>query len=124
MPITYEFEIDGDTLKVKAAGVDDSLDEVKQYGMAVIEATIQNGCVRVLCDERNLQYKLGTIDTFELAQHIVNSVPRVAKIALVCSADDIKDASFFETVVVNRGLMVKAFKELDAATAWLQNQSK
>lgn len=121
MSITYTFEVIGDTLSVKASGEDDNLDEVKQYGIAVIEKVLESNCTRAICDERELRYKLGTFDTFELAQHIVQNAPRVAKIAIVCSDKDIQDASFFETVVVNRGLRVKAFKELDEAKTWLDD---
>lgn len=121
MPITYEFEQDGKTLKVKASGTDDNLDEVKQYSMAVIQAGVQSGCERVLCDERDLQYRLSTIDTFELARYIVEHAPHVAKVAIVYSVENAQDAAFFETVASNRGLLVKLFKELDEATAWLQD---
>jgi hypothetical protein len=87
MSITYEIEVNGDMLRVKASGADDHLDEVKQYGIALIAAAIQNQCVRVLCDESDLQYRLGTIDTFELGQYIAENAPRIAKIAIVCKAE-------------------------------------
>jgi hypothetical protein len=102
-----------------AVGCDDSLDDVREYGKGVVEACRAAGCVRVLCDERELEYKLGAVDTFESAAFIAEYAPHVARIAIVCGPQQLADASFWETVAVNRGLSVRAFRDVPAAEEWL-----
>jgi hypothetical protein len=111
--------VDGDTLLVRAWGVDDSLEDVQGYGMAVIQACIESKCLRVLCDERDLEYRLGTIDTYRAAEFISQNVPRLVRVALVCLPEQIEDAAFWENVAVNRGMLARAFKDMDTARAWV-----
>lgn len=120
MAITYHIQVEGDLLRVTASGFDESLVEVLEYGQAVLAAAITHQCPRVLCDERALEYRLSTLDTYELADVIAGLAPKVARIAVVCDPEGVADADFFENVAVNRGLMVKAFKTLDAAQDWLR----
>ena len=122
MAISYSMSVNVDLLTVKAEGVDDSLEEVREYGKAIVEACRANRCVRVLCDETDLEYRLGTMDTFESAAFIAEHAPHVARVAIVCGPDQFADASFWETVAVNRGLTVRAFEDVDAAEAWLGRQ--
>lgn len=119
MAISFSVSVEGDLLTVRAAGVDDSLEEVREYGKAIVEACRANGCVRVLCDETDLEYRLGTLDTFESAAFIAEYAPHVARVAIVCGPCQFADTSFWETVAVNRGLSVRAFEDVDAAEAWL-----
>lgn len=119
MAISYTFTLKGDTLYVKTQGSDDSLEEVVQYGMAIIQAAQASGCRRVLCDELELIYRLGTIDTFSAAETISHHAPRVGRVAIVCKPQQLSDAEFWETVAVNRGLMVRVFPALSEAEAWL-----
>ncbi|MFM8332326.1 MAG: hypothetical protein ACKN9T_11615, partial [Candidatus Methylumidiphilus sp.] len=73
----------------------------------------------VLCDERKLDYRLGTFDIYEAAKFLAEQVPRAAKAAIVCNAKYIEDARFWENVAVNRGLSVRVFCDIDAAERWL-----
>jgi hypothetical protein len=120
MALSYTMSMNRDLLSVKAAGSDDSLEEVREYGESVVEACRANGCVRVLCDETDLEYTLGTLDTFELAAFIAEYASNVASVAIVCAQDQFADASFWETVAVNRGLSVRAFKDEEVARDWLK----
>ena len=122
MAIRFSVSVKGDLLTVKAAGVDDSLEDVQGYGKAIVEACHAAGCVRVLCDETDLEYRLGTMDTFESAAFIAEHAPHVARVAIVCGPDQFADASFWETVAVNRGLSVRAFEDVAAAEDWLRRQ--
>ena len=119
MSITYSFRAEGDTLYVDTSGFDDSLDEVLAYGAAVIEQALLHRTTRVLCDERQLVYRLTTLDTFAAAEYIAKEAPHIARIALVCAPQFFADAAFWENVAVNRGLSVCAFKDLERAKAWL-----
>ncbi len=119
MAIEYELRVQGDLLWVTARGKDDHVEQVKQYGMAVAAAAIANACHRILCDERQLTYSLGTFDTFDAARHIAENVSHFLKVAIVCGQSQSEDAEFWETVAVNRGLCVRVFRQLDRAQAWL-----
>ena len=119
MAISYTFTLNGETLYVKTQGSDESLEEVVQYGMAIIQAAQASGCRRVLCDELELTYRLGTLDTFTAAETISHRAPRVGRVAIVCNPQHFSDAKFWETVAVNRGLMVCVFPALPEADAWL-----
>jgi hypothetical protein len=110
---------EGQLLRVKAAGRDESFEEVKDYGLAIIEAAVAHGSIRILCDESELDYALGTIDTYESAKFIADLAPKVARVAIVCQPQHAFDASFWETVAVNRGLCVRFFLDLGRAEAWL-----
>jgi len=120
MTITFTSEIEDGLLVVTACGTDDDLQQVIDYGQAVIDIAVRSGVPRILCDERSLVYTLGTIDTFELAKTIADRAPRVARVAIVCRPQDYEDGKFWETVAVNRGLHARAFLDLGQARAWLR----
>ncbi|MBK9359206.1 MAG: hypothetical protein IPN08_17820 [Bacteroidales bacterium] len=119
MGIAYNFVVENELLRVKASGKDGNLDEVKAYGMSIIKAALDHGSEKVLCDESGLEYTLGTIDTFESARYISEYAPKIARIAIVCRSEDYDAAVFWQTVAVNRGLLVKVFNRVDIAEEWL-----
>lgn len=119
MAILYEPRVDGDLLRVKTSGSDDSLDEVKRYGDAIVAACASNGCTRLLIDELELEYKLDALDTYEYAQHLSAKAPGVLKAAVVCNSRFVQDAQFWETIVTNRGLHVKIFTSMEDASIWI-----
>jgi hypothetical protein len=119
MAITYTISKKDRYLLITASGKDDSLEEVESYGMAVIQAALINKATHVLCDERQLEYALGTFDIFESARFIAQHVPSLAKTAIVSGTNESQDVAFWETVAVNRGLHVKMFQDIDKAEAWL-----
>jgi len=106
-------------LTVVASGFDESVAQVEQYGAAIIQECVAGGYTYVLCDERELEYRLGLADTFEAATYIATVAPKVARIAIVCQPGVIADAQFWENVVVNRGLSARAFVDIEAARKWL-----
>jgi len=119
MAIKYTIGIDGDLLRVKASGNDDNLQQVKEYGLAIIEAAKTHNAKSALCDETELHYELDTFDTFESAKYIAEHVPGMAKLAIVCKREQMDDASFWETTAVNRGLQVRVFNTIRDAELWL-----
>jgi len=120
MSIEVVFEVDAPLLRVKAIGKDENLEQVVAYGMQVIEAALSHNCAHILCDETELIYAIGTIDTYESAVLISEAAPSIAKVAIVCNPDFYEDAAFWENVAVNRGLSVRAFKNMAEAEAWIQ----
>jgi hypothetical protein len=119
MSIHFTMTTEGDLLIVKASGFDENLEDVLNYGMAVIEACKEGNLSHVLCDEIDLEYRLGTLDTFKSAETLASQVPNLGKAAIVPNEKFIADANFWETVAVNRGLTVRVFKKIDSARQWL-----
>jgi hypothetical protein len=120
--IRYEIAVEDDLLVVVASGVDEDVAEVRGYGMAVIAAAVEHQVTRILCDERSLEYRLGTMDTFQAARYIADHAPRVGRTAVVCDARYVRDARFWEDVSRNRGLQAAVFTDLAEARAWLDAQ--
>jgi len=120
MSIHSTMTVSEDTLLVTASGFDESLDQVQQYGLAIIAACIQSGVTRILCNELDLEYRLGTVDTYQAAEFIAANAPHVGRAAIVCNPKYLADARFWETVATNRGLTVRVFKDTDAASQWLK----
>ena len=109
MAIDYSMTVVGDTLRVKANGRDDSLTEVQQYGLAIVNHAIKAQATKILCDETDLIYALDTFDTFESARFIADTAPKIARVAIACGPNSEADAEFWETVAINRGLQVRFF---------------
>jgi hypothetical protein len=121
MAISYRFAVEGNLLIVNASGVDESLEEVQQYGMAVIGKAIEEDCRHVLCIETDLEYRLGTMDLFKSAEFIAANAPHVARVVIVCNDQFTDDLSFWETVAANRGLLIRAFQNQADALQWLKH---
>lgn len=119
MSIQYALKSEGDLLFVKTSGFDENLQEVEGYGLAILEACKEGNYARVLCDETELEYRLGTLDTYQSAVFLASQAPRLIKAAIVCNEKFVKDAHFWETVAVNRGLTVRVFKDVETARDWL-----
>lgn len=119
MAIVYTVTPDGDRLLVQASGFDETLAEVQDYGMAVIGAAARHGATRILCDESRLEYRLGVVDTYEAAQLIAAQAPAVVRVAIVCNPEYLRASRLFEDVAVNRGLTLRMFGDMVAASDWL-----
>lgn len=119
MAITFTTEIINDILVITTTGFDENLNDVQQYASQIIETGVKSGCKKALIDERNLIYKLGTVDTYQLAEFTAEYAPKIGKVAIVPNPDGIENLSFWETVVANRGLRVKACHTIEEAQDWL-----
>jgi hypothetical protein len=114
--------VSGNILEVRASGFDENLEDTQAYGLGVIAAGSRAGVRRILCDERDLEYRLGTLDTYDLAAFIAAQVPDVDRTAIVCNPRFLADARFWEDTAVNRGLSVRVFTDPDAARRWLAEE--
>lgn len=120
MAIMHEILNSNAYLKVIASGIDDNLSQVQEYAQAVIEAAHKYQSLKILCDERLLNYNLSTIDTFELANFASQYAKFCRKIAIVCNPNSLEAGKFYETVSQNRGLTVKIFTDFSEAEEWLK----
>jgi len=119
--IKYDFSVDGPLLAVRASGFDESLEEVQDYGMAVIGVAVQSRAELILCDERELEYRLGTTETYRAGEYVARMAPRVVRVALVCSQAAYGDGRFWGDVTGNRGMQTRVFTDIDEARAWLES---
>ena len=120
MAIHYQTELEGKLLKVATSGEDENLEEVIAYANDIIDRAVKGNCTRVVCDERNLIWKLSTFDTFQLAENTSLKAPRIAKIAIVCNSRYVEEGRFYETVATNRGLVIRVLSDYDEALKWLE----
>lgn len=119
MAIHYRIETGDDLVYVKSVGYDENLEEVVAYGKAVLEACVSSGCNRLLCDERGLEYRLGTADMYDHAGIMAEQAHALGRAAIVFNSANCEDAAFWENMVVNRGLTVRMFQDIDEACRWL-----
>jgi|WetSurMetagenome_2_1015567.scaffolds.fasta_scaffold1096877_1 hypothetical protein len=119
MGIAFTSRLDGGILFVDASGFDDSLDDVKLYASGVIDLCLHSGTDLILCDETGVDYRLGTFDLYDLGSYFSSNVPFSARVAIVCKPDFFSETVFFENVVVNRGHVLKIFKDSESAKQWL-----
>ena len=94
---------------VTTRGSDEDLQEVLQYNRMVFDRCLENERSVILADERELAYRLDTLDTFRLAENAARVVPQLVRIAIVTNLPTMEDAFPYETVAVNRGLTAKVF---------------
>jgi len=119
--ITIQSEMKDDILWIVANGRDESLEDVENYGMAVIQAGVQAEASLILLDERKLKYDLSTYETFESANFATRQIPVLnVKVALLCHSDQVEAGNFWVTVAANRGLDAETFTDEDRALAWLR----
>ena len=119
MSISYQIENQEKYLKVLTSGKDDSLEEVIAYAMEVVNAAIQFNCRKILCDERELEYSISVIDTYQLAEIASQYAFTLTKIAIVCDTKFLESGKFYETVASNRGLCVRVTSNYEDAIEWL-----
>lgn len=119
MAIKYSFKVDHEILMVKASGKDGSLEEAQDYAKAIIDAAIKSNCTKVLCDESELVYTLSASETYELAQTTAFDAPKIARTAIITLPEYKEIVEFWETVALNRGLLIRVFFNIESAKKWL-----
>lgn len=122
MSIQYTTNTEGDTLFVRTSGFDENLEEIEAYAEAIIGECLKSGANRVLCDETALEYRLNTVDTLFAGKHLASRAPRNLTIAIACNPKFQDDARFFENVVVNRGMILRMFLDIESARSWLMEK--
>jgi len=119
MAIQYTFDQEEDLLIVRTRGVDKSLLETSDYNRAVKQEAERRGCTRILADERELEYRLSVIETYQLAEDLVELVESLSKIAVVTHANNQEAAEFWENVAANRGVRARVFYHIEQAREWI-----
>ncbi len=125
MEYVVEYSQDGKYIFASATGVWDPAIDNAMVGQ-ILEMVDSTGVLKVLLDIHELQFNLPIVRIFERAKEMREARRQFGKTslkaAIVYSADNAKleeDMIFFETASRNRGLPYRAFKNMDAAIAWL-----
>lgn len=119
MAISFTHKIEGETLHVVAQGFDESLQDTEAYARDVLGLALSNACTKVFCDERNLEYRLSVIDTYQLAEAASKEAASITRIGIACASDTISESGFFETVSKNRGLRIVVSPNIEKVQNWL-----
>jgi hypothetical protein len=122
-------QADGDLIIATASG---EWDQATDNAMIreVMEAVNTSDSRKVLVDIRELRFDMPILQIFEraleLRQQRGEFGTTTAKVALVYPSAGKKmedDLAFFETAARNRGLPYRTFKDMEAALAWLGEDS-
>ena len=126
MGIIIEIRPELSYLNVGAMG-EFSLQEAKRTFLEMLEAVAQHQVKKVLLDGRRLTGDPQTIERFYYGKFAADSVwmfkdrgiSLATKFAYVLKEPVLDPQRFGETVAVNRGMLVKAFDDLEDALGWL-----
>ena len=119
MSINFAMSDEDKYLKVVSVGECENLDQLKEYVLAIHNATVSSGKKRVLVDETQLEYKLSTLDSYSSGCFASSIDPKPKMIAVICKPEGWNDTKFWENVAVNRGVPVKVFRDQDSAEKWI-----
>jgi hypothetical protein len=126
MDIILEVRPESGCLTVGAMG-EFSLQEAKRTFLEMLEAVARHQIRKVLFDGRRLTGDPQTIERFYYGEFAADSVLQfkdrgvspATKFAYILQEPVLDPQRFGETVAVNRGMLVKAFDDLEDALGWL-----
>jgi hypothetical protein len=96
-----------------------SLAAAKRSVDVLVETCGKENCNKVLFDCRPMTGDMPIFERYEIAKYGAESLPYRIKVAMLGREDQVSPDDFFETVAVNRGLILKVFSDMDKAIAWL-----
>src|SRR5271157_2674830 len=124
MPVNVKVINTKDFIKTTATGVLDFVAS-KQAILDIVSQIKQPGEYEVLVDTRGAEVVLSIVDLHELGEALANHPSlRRSKIGLLTPKKEVDDASFLETVALNRDVRIKAFTDFEQAITWLVMQEK
>jgi hypothetical protein len=119
MAISYATAAEGDTLLVRATGIEDGPKDVRRFSEAMLSECVSGGFAHVLCDEGELGRTRSALEVYEAAIFVAANAQGVRRFAMVCDPCAIVQMAFWEHVASNRGLNARVFTEVRAAREWL-----
>ena len=124
MPFTITHDVNNNLLFGKFYGIID-VDVLREYVLKMKNFQNPGDVQRIFTDYREAHFDLSTLQLFHLPEKhdkLLKSfgfnVHRIKR-AILYDPKDRDLATFFETVAVNRGHMVKVFTNEEDARAWL-----
>ncbi len=88
---------------------------------ASVLACADEGPKRVLLDIRTVAGRPPTLHSYSMAKMAAELLTKSVRVAMLCTRDQLAK-TFFETMALNRGVVVKAFDEPQSAVRWLRQQ--
>jgi hypothetical protein len=122
MTVETEVHFDGVCVHLDIVGRYD-YDSARKNPDLVNEACRQYECTRVLIDARSLEGDVSICDQLGIAEYMAGSIDRKLTLALVARREQVPNDKFFETALVNRGMSVRVFTDVEEAREWLGAQS-
>ena len=126
MSMKIEISFESGLLKANAIG-EFSLQEAERTFLEILEAVAQHKVEKVLIDGRQLtgepktmeRFYFGEFTAMAVAEYADRGVSRATQFAYVLVEPVLDPERFGETVAVNRGMIVKACDNPQAALEWL-----
>jgi hypothetical protein len=127
MSMILETRAEPGFLHVEVAG-NFSLEEAKRTFREMLEVVARHRVKKVLFDGRKLIGSPTTMERFYYGEFVADSVTRLGdrgvspatQFAYVLTEPVLDPRRFGESVAVNRGMLVKAFDNLEDALGWLR----
>jgi len=119
MAIRYQVEQQYNYVLVKTSGSQKSREEAAAYKTAVVRTAGEYSVSSLLCDERELEYRMALFDTFELASAVWEYAPCVERVAVVCSEEDAPERTRYQSLIAAGGLQMKVTADMEDALSWL-----
>ena len=118
MSYKIEFEERPAYLYAKVTGRNES-SAVAEYMRAIVAECTERDCFRVLIDEQLSGPRLSVEEVFTVASEGAMEALGIFEAIAYVDAQMGEMAYFGETVVVNRGMPVRAFLDVEEAAQWL-----
>ena len=118
MPYAVAFEKDAGYVLVKLLG-EVSRKDHEQSTKEATHAVRAHRCHELLVDASEAAARMPLGSTYKFVSSLPERYPVGIRIALVVHEDDYEYLRFVENVARNRGLMLRLFKDLNAAKGWI-----
>ena len=89
---------------------------------AIVLACADEGPKRVLLDIRTVTGPPPTLHSYSMAKMAAELLTKRVRVAMLCTREQLTK-TFFETMALKRGIVVKAFDEPRSAMQWLCQQA-
>jgi len=120
MPYTISYDSQNKCIIAKMEG-EINLETIKEFANKITQEVEKYNCNKILNDIRNINLKISLADIYSLPKVVSEAGLRLSCKRAIIVSSDLNDASFFETVSVNRSQYVKIFKKQADALKWLQD---
>ena len=94
--------------------------QTKAFAGELAKHATENNCCILLNDLREAIIDMSTFELYSMPMIVANEgMNRKWKRAILCSDDQVKSLSYYETVAKDKGWNVKIFSDNSEAEAWL-----
>jgi len=121
MPIMSSISCEDEYLFVKSEGFQKTISDHLKYFRSIFASAAKHKQRRILIDNRDVTFTTDSYDNIKIADSLESSLLQNMgfKAARIEREEQLAPAKFFETVVLNRSLNLKAFPSEREALDWL-----